>query len=190
MFAGGEYVRVGALDKTLLAITFTFFVPKAQFMLVPVPVPQSPLKFRVASGHVVGTANPSCGAVKLTPVGVLPPTTREDDPLKAGMVAFTEPSASARPAPKILFGDGPPSGIALFKRRLRRSVRAVTLSSPLFALLRRHDLDSRRSAAIPAMWGAAAEVPKNGFSNPPAPVMETPSIPEISGLLRPSSVGP
>jgi len=43
---------------------------------------------------------------------------------------------------------------------------------------------------MPPMWGAAADVPKNGTGNDPAPVIETPSIAAMSGLTRPSSVGP
>jgi hypothetical protein len=37
---------------------------------------------------------------------------------------------------------------------------------------------------IAAACGAAAEVPKNGLGNPPAPVMETPSAAVISGFWR------
>src|SRR5262252_7203763 len=40
------------------------------------------------------------------------------------------------------------------------------------------------SAAMAAACGAAADVPKNGFENPPAPVTETPSAAVISGLRR------
>ena len=40
--------------------------------------------------------------------------------------------------------------------------------------------------AIAAACGAAAEVPKNGFGNPPAPVMETPSAAVMSGFWRTS----
>ena len=40
------------------------------------------------------------------------------------------------------------------------------------------------------MCGAAAEVPKKLLLNPPAPVIDTPSIAAMSGFGRPSSVGP
>ena len=43
---------------------------------------------------------------------------------------------------------------------------------------------------MPATCGAAADVPKNGLGNRPAPVIATPSIAETSGFMRPSSVGP
>ena len=42
---------------------------------------------------------------------------------------------------------------------------------------------------MPAMWGAEADVPKNGLLKPPAPVMATPSMPLISGLTRVSCEG-
>ena len=46
------------------------------------------------------------------------------------------------------------------------------------------------SAAMPPTCGAAADVPKNGAGNDPAPVIDTPSIAAMSGFRRPSSVGP
>src|SRR4029077_6532255 len=46
------------------------------------------------------------------------------------------------------------------------------------------------SAAMAPMCGLAADVPKNGVGNDPAPVIDTPSIAEMSGLVRPSRVGP
>src|SRR5207249_1776432 len=76
--------------------------------------------------------------------------------------------------------------------RLCNSVLALISSSEWdpFTFVSRQTLDSSNRAAIPAMCGVAAEVPKKGFSKLPAPVTETPSMPAISGLLRPSSVGP
>ena len=44
-------------------------------------------------------------------------------------------------------------------------------------------------AAIPAICGAAALVPKNGVGKPPAPDTVTLSTPVISGLFRISIVG-
>ncbi len=41
-----------------------------------------------------------------------------------------------------------------------------------------------------ARCGAAADVPKNSFGKLPAPLTDTPSMPETSGFVRPSSVGP
>ena len=43
---------------------------------------------------------------------------------------------------------------------------------------------------MPPTCGAAADVPKNGAGNEPAPVIDTPSIAARSGFNRPSSVGP
>src|SRR5437660_4546533 len=43
---------------------------------------------------------------------------------------------------------------------------------------------------MPATCGAAADVPKKGFTNRPAAVTLTPSIADTSGFTRPSSVGP
>jgi hypothetical protein len=40
------------------------------------------------------------------------------------------------------------------------------------------------------MCGDAADVPKKGVGNAPAPVIDTPSIAAMSGYMRPSSVGP
>src|SRR5579859_3382106 len=159
-------------------------------MLEAGPAPQPPVQLNVAIGHVLGTGKPICGAVTLAPFGVLPPTTKEVGPLKTGMVASAAASASARPKPKMLLGVDPPNGTVLFNIKLCKSVRAVTLSTAPAAPFRRQALDCNRSAAMPATWGVAAELPKNGFSKLPAPVMETPSIAEISGLVRPSSVGP
>src|SRR5262245_34876704 len=43
---------------------------------------------------------------------------------------------------------------------------------------------------MPATCGAAADEPKNGDGNSPAPLTDTPSIADTSGFCRPSSVGP
>src|SRR2546430_17690934 len=43
---------------------------------------------------------------------------------------------------------------------------------------------------MPATCGAAADVPKKGFTNRPGAVTLTPSIADTSGFTRPSSVGP
>ena len=48
---------------------------------------------------------------------------------------------------------------------------------------------STRRAAMPATWGAAAEVPKKWLENPPEPVTDTPSEATTSGLRRVSTVG-
>ena len=42
---------------------------------------------------------------------------------------------------------------------------------------------SMTKAAMPATWGAAAEVPKKGLKRPPGPVVEIPSNPITSGLF-------
>jgi len=43
---------------------------------------------------------------------------------------------------------------------------------------------------MPATCGAAADVPKKGFTKLPAAVTLTPSMPVMSGFVRPSIVGP
>src|SRR5919197_993473 len=48
----------------------------------------------------------------------------------------------------------------------------------------------RINAPTAPACGAAADVPKNGVGNPPAPVTDTPSGATSSGFTRPSSVGP
>src|SRR6516225_5215915 len=90
----------------------------------------------------------------------------------------------------MLLGTAPPSGTALFRMRLWRAIRAVTLSLAPAAPLRRQGAACSKSAAIPPTCGTAAEVPKNGLSKSPAPVTETPSMAVTSGLVRPSAVGP
>src|SRR5262245_48094267 len=66
---------------------------------------------------------------------------------------------------------------------------SFTASAPGFPVSR-HGAAWRASAAIPATWGAAADVPKNGLSKAPAAVTLTPSMPAMSGFVRPSIVGP
>src|SRR4029077_62696 len=120
------------------------------------------------------------------PVGVLPLIVTDEGPLNDGSVFSTEASASARPNPNVLFGSPLPRRTALFSTRLRRLVRAdVGLSAPSVEASR-HGADCSTSAGGPAACGAAADVPKNGAGNPPAPLTATPSMLEISGLVRPS----
>ena len=74
--------------------------------------------------------------------------------------------------------------------RLRSIVLAAVESSAPGAPATRQGAACSTSAARPATCGAAADVPKNGFTNRPAAVTLTPSIAETSGLSRPSIVGP
>jgi hypothetical protein len=191
MFCEDEKVGWLVSARLLLAATATLLVPNGQFILVlpAVLVPHPPVKLRSASTQVMGSEKPKSGAARLTPVGVLPPTTRVEDPPKTGTVARVEISAFARPEPNSVAGK---SGSAPSKSRSFSSDLAVTLSNDWDpgTFVSKHTLLSSNRAAIPAMCGVAAEVPKNVLPKPPEPVIETPSIPEISGLLRPSRVGP
>src|SRR4029079_5602463 len=98
-------------------------------------------------------------------------------------------SASSRPAPHVLSTPGPPRSTAELNSALRRAVRSdagLSPDSPRF----RDGWHANTRAAIAPAWGAAADDPKNGVENPPAPLTDTPSMATASGFVRPSFVGP
>ena len=117
-------------------------------------------------------------------------TTRIGGPENAGSVFWTDAKTLASPTPNVLSGPASEIAVAPARIMLRTFVRALTGSAAPAAPLMRHDAPCSTSAASPATCGAAADVPKNGFSKLPAAVTPTPSIAEISGFSRPSSVGP
>ena len=105
---------------------------------------------------------------------VEPPPRRSTSGAKprAPSTAFT---ASIRPQPDWGSAIAVPKGTALW----------CTMSCTSAGV--RAGFASSISATAPA-WGAAAEVPKNVFGNPPAPVTETPSSAATSGFgLSPSA---
>src|SRR4029078_5944179 len=92
--------------------------------------------------------------------------------------------------PKTLSGVLVVRRTAVLSRRLRSVVRAGVAQSFEAARFNRHGAPCRTSAAMPPMCGDASDVPKNVLPNEPAPVIDTPSIAEMWGFGRPSTVGP
>src|SRR5207249_1335779 len=126
----------------------------------------------------------------VAPTGELPLTAIVDAPPNTGSVFCTDASASARPYPNMVSGTVSLNGTAFVTIRFRRAARAAADSMAPGAPATRQGAACSTSAAMPAMCGAAADVPKNGFANRPAAVTLTPSMDDTSGLSRPSIVGP
>src|SRR6202040_1796942 len=102
-------------------------------------------------------------------------------PFHVGRVPFNIANASARPAPNTLSGIDVLKGTAWPRIRSRIVLRAPVAAMAELARFSRHGAPCSKSAAMPPMWGAAADVPKNGALNDPAPVIDTPSIAAMSG---------
>jgi hypothetical protein len=126
----------------------------------------------------------------LAPNGVLASKVNVGDPCQVGSVAWTADKASARPTPNVLSGAGLLNATACPVIRFRSVVRATVGSIVDVVRFSKHGALCSNSAAIPPMCGAAADVPKNAVGKPPAPNTVTPSMAAMSGLVRPSSVGP
>src|SRR5437899_6382369 len=174
----------------LLADTLTLVVPNGHEIVEPGDVPQPPDHERRVSEQPFGSENPSWSAVSVAPSGELPLTVVAADPRNTGSVFCADARASARPYPNTLSGTTSLTCAAFLTIKSRSVVRAVPASSADGPPATRHGAACSTSAAMPATCGAAADVPKNGFSNRPAAVTLTPSIAEISGFSRPSTVGP
>src|SRR5437773_3674092 len=179
------------LSPLLLADTLMVDEPTGHVIVDPGAVPHPPVQFNAVNGHRFASTNPSCAAVRLAPNVVLPSTVSTvADPRHAGRVAFSEAKASARPKPDALSGSEPLRGIARPRIKSRTVLRAPAGATVEAVRPSRHGALCSSSAAMPPMCGAAAEVPKKLLLNPPAPVIDTPSIAATSGFTRPSSVGP
>ena len=116
----------------LLACTLTFVVPKGQFRFAPGDVPHPPVQLIFTNEHRLGSANPSCAAVRLAPSAVLPLTV-SCPAFNTGNVACADAIASARPAPTVRSGAVADNGNAPFSSRFRNRTRAVAASVPLLA---------------------------------------------------------
>src|SRR5260221_5887062 len=151
-------------------------------MLVPGPVPQLPVHVIVFRPQPFGSVKPSCSPVRLAPNVLLASNVSVlDFPFHAGSMDCTDAKASTRPAPNVL-SAGVLSATALPTSRLRTVVRAVTAEMADVVRSRRHGALWSSSAAMAPTCGAAAEVPKNGAGNDPAPALHTPSVAAPSGL--------
>src|SRR5262249_44797474 len=159
--------------------------------VVPGEVPQPPLQLSAVSAQLFGSVKPSCAGVSATPkVELASKVSVLFEPRHDGSVARSAEKASARPAPTTLSGAPVDSRTAFPRSRLRTVARAAAAPIVLVDRFNRHGAPCSSSAAMPPMCGAAADVPKNVALNEPAPVTETPSMAEMSGFWRPSSVGP
>src|SRR5580765_2594903 len=158
-------------------------------MFAPGAVPQPLVQVRLLIPQPFGSTKPSCSPVRLAPKVEFASTVSVCTPCHPGSVACTALNASTLPAPTVLSGAGP-SGKVLPTRRFLIVVRAASAVAVEVLRFSRHGALWRTSAAIPPTCGAAADVPKKGAGNDPAPLIDTPSMAARSGFNRPSSVGP
>ena len=136
-----------------------------------------------------GSTKPSCSAVRLAPKVEFASKVSVCTPCHPGSVDCTAFDRVNPPGANIVVGRRPErEGLADQKIADRRAGRVG--GGGRRARFSRHGALCRTSAAIPPTCGAAADVPKNGAGNDPAPLIDTPSIAARSGFSRPSSVGP